>query len=70
MLMTTQLVLFIDIGRKYGTWMDPRGGASGKLTEFTTKIDFLTSDGGEASIASSDVAEGMVKDNFGGTSSP
>eukprot|EP00957_Ditylum_brightwellii_P193553 14739077-Ditylum_brightwellii.AAC.1 len=46
--------------------MDPRWGASGKLIEFTIDIDFLTSDGEEASIASLDVAEHMVKDNFGG----
>ena len=50
--------------------MDPRWGASGKWIKFTIDIDFLTSDGGEASIASLDVAEHMVKDNFGGTSSP
>eukprot|EP00957_Ditylum_brightwellii_P110891 8457817-Ditylum_brightwellii.AAC.1 len=50
--------------------MDPRWGASGKLIEFTIDIDFLTSGGGEASIASFDVAEHMVKDNFSGTSSP
>jgi hypothetical protein len=50
--------------------MDPRGGARGKLIQFTIDADFFTSDGGEASIASSDVAERMVKDNFGGTSSP
>ena len=49
--------------------MDPRGGASGKLIELTIDVDFLTHDGGEASIASSDVAERMVKDNFGGMSS-
>eukprot|EP00957_Ditylum_brightwellii_P002661 204828-Ditylum_brightwellii.AAC.1 len=62
--------LCIDIRRKDGTWMDPRWGVSGKLIEFTIDIDFLTSDGGEASKASLDVAESMVKDNFGGTSSP
>ena len=50
--------------------MDPRWGASGKLIQFTIDVDFLTSDGGEASIASLDVVEHMVKDTFGGTSSP
>eukprot|EP00957_Ditylum_brightwellii_P090867 6919154-Ditylum_brightwellii.AAC.1 len=50
--------------------MDPRWGASRKLIEVTVGIDFLTSNSGEASIASSDVAERIVKDNFGGTSSP
>jgi len=50
--------------------MDPRWGASGKQIKFTIDVDFLTSDGGEASIASLDLAERMVKDNFGGTSSP
>ena len=50
--------------------MDPRWGASGKRIKFAIDVHFLTSDGGEASIASSDVAEHMVKDNFGGTSSP
>ena len=50
--------------------MHPRWGASGKLIEFTIDVDFLRSDGGEASIASLNVAERMVKDNFGGTSSP
>eukprot|EP00957_Ditylum_brightwellii_P184418 14047102-Ditylum_brightwellii.AAC.1 len=50
--------------------MNPRWGASGKQTKFTIGVDFLTSDGGEASIATLDVAEHMVKDNFGGTSLP
>eukprot|EP00957_Ditylum_brightwellii_P092818 7067177-Ditylum_brightwellii.AAC.1 len=50
--------------------MDPRWGASGKLIKFIIDLDFLTSDGAEASIASLDVAERMVKDNFGGMSSP
>eukprot|EP00957_Ditylum_brightwellii_P091548 6971034-Ditylum_brightwellii.AAC.1 len=50
--------------------MDPRWGASGKQIELTIDVHFLTSDGGEASIASSNVAEHMVKDYFGGTSSP
>eukprot|EP00957_Ditylum_brightwellii_P001479 115534-Ditylum_brightwellii.AAC.1 len=49
--------------------MDPRWGGSGKWVKFTIDIDFLTNDGGEASIASSDVKECMVKDNFGGMSS-
>eukprot|EP00957_Ditylum_brightwellii_P155154 11811187-Ditylum_brightwellii.AAC.1 len=50
--------------------MDPRWGASGELIKSTIDIDFLTSGGGEASIASLGVAEHMAKDNFGGTSSP
>mmetsp|Transcript_35548 Transcript_35548/g.52992 ORF Transcript_35548/g.52992 Transcript_35548/m.52992 type:complete len:329 (-) Transcript_35548:44-1030(-) len=62
--------LYVDIGREDGTWMDPRWGASGKRIEFTVDVDFLTSDGGEASMASGDVVKRMVKDNFGGTSSP
>eukprot|EP00957_Ditylum_brightwellii_P077161 5864107-Ditylum_brightwellii.AAC.1 len=49
--------------------MDPRWESSEKQIKFTNDVDFLTSDGGETSIASSDVTERMVKDNFCGTSS-
>eukprot|EP00521_Asterionellopsis_glacialis_P015082 CAMPEP_0195293468 /NCGR_PEP_ID=MMETSP0707-20130614/12508_1 /TAXON_ID=33640 /ORGANISM="Asterionellopsis glacialis, Strain CCMP134" /LENGTH=308 /DNA_ID=CAMNT_0040354187 /DNA_START=66 /DNA_END=990 /DNA_ORIENTATION=+ len=58
---------YIDIGREEGTWMDPRWGASGKRIEFTLDVKFLT---GEASIADDTVRDTMVKDNFGGKSSP
>eukprot|EP00957_Ditylum_brightwellii_P042740 3236367-Ditylum_brightwellii.AAC.1 len=67
---STEYCLYIDIRREDRTWMDPRWGASEKWIKFIIDIDFLTSDGGEAFIASSNVAEQLVKDNFGGTSSP
>eukprot|EP00565_Helicotheca_tamesis_P008927 CAMPEP_0185723948 /NCGR_PEP_ID=MMETSP1171-20130828/604_1 /TAXON_ID=374046 /ORGANISM="Helicotheca tamensis, Strain CCMP826" /LENGTH=264 /DNA_ID=CAMNT_0028391719 /DNA_START=247 /DNA_END=1041 /DNA_ORIENTATION=+ len=60
--------LYIDIGREDGTWMDPRWGASGKRIEFTIDVDF--SNAGESSLASEEVSARMVKDNFGGKSSP
>eukprot|EP00957_Ditylum_brightwellii_P179415 13667495-Ditylum_brightwellii.AAC.1 len=49
--------------------MDPRWGAIGKWIEFTIDVDFIINDGEESSIASLDVAEHIVKDNFGGMSS-
>jgi hypothetical protein len=57
--------LYIGIGREQGTWMDPRWGASGKRIEFTLDVKFLTE-----TAANQTVANRMVKDNFGGTSSP
>lgn len=55
--------LNVDIGRESGTWMDPRWGASGNRIEFTVDVGF-----GEE-LASDDVMERMVKDNFMGKSS-
>jgi len=57
--------LYIDIGREQGTWMDPRWGASGKRIEFTIDVTFVLD-----MQANQTVVERMVKDNFGGTSSP
>lgn len=57
--------LYIDVGREEGTWMDARWGASGKRIEFTLDIKFLTD-----TTANQTVVNRMVKDNFGGTSSP
>jgi hypothetical protein len=57
--------LDIDIGRESGTWMDPRWGASGKRIELTLDVRFAA-----AALAGEEVKELMVKDNFGGKSSP
>jgi hypothetical protein len=57
--------LDIDIGRESGTWMDPRWGASGKRIEFTLDVRFAAT-----ALAGEEVKELMVKDNFGGKSSP
>jgi hypothetical protein len=57
--------LYIDIGREQGTWMDPRWGASGKRIEFSVDVKFLSE-----TAANQTVVDRMVKDNFGGTSSP
>jgi hypothetical protein len=45
--------------------MDPRWGASGKRIEFSTDIELFSD-----TPANAQVADRMVKDNFGGTSSP
>ena len=45
--------------------MDPRWGASGKRIEFTLDVKFLSD-----TLANQTVVNRMVKDNFGGTSSP
>lgn len=45
--------------------MDPRWGASGKRIEFSLDVKFLSDQ-----QANQTVADRMVKDNFGGTSSP
>jgi len=55
--------LHVDIGRESGTWMDPRWGASGKRIEFTVDVGF-----GEE-LASDEIVERMVKDNFSGNRS-
>lgn len=57
--------LYVDIGREQGTWMDPRWGASGKRIEFSLDVKFFTE-----TVANQTVVDRMVKDNFGGTSSP
>jgi hypothetical protein len=45
--------------------MDPRWGASGKRIEFTLDVRFAAT-----ALASEEVKQLMVKDNFGGKSSP
>lgn len=60
--------LYVDIGREEGTWMDPRWGASGKRIEFTVDVCFLTE--GDGAFADKEVQANMVKDNFGGKSTP
>ena len=67
--------IYVDIGRESGTWMDPRWGASGKRIEFTLDVEFLTpnadgTSGVDTSLANEKVVARMVKDNFGGKSSP
>ena len=57
--------LYIDIGREQGTWMDPRWGASGKRIEFSVDVKFMSD-----TAANQTVVDRMVKDNFGGKSSP
>jgi hypothetical protein len=56
--------LYVDIGREEGTWMDRRWGASGRRISFTIDCKFLTT-----SLASTDDAAKMVKDNYMGKSS-
>jgi hypothetical protein len=57
--------LNVDIGREEGTWMDPRWGASGRRIEFTLDISFPLPSNlggeGEVSLASQDVAAGLLK---------
>jgi hypothetical protein len=62
--------LDIDIGRESGTWMDPRWGASGKRIEFTLDVRFATTDKNTVALAGEEIKQLMVKDNFGGKSSP
>lgn len=75
--------LYLDIGREPGTWMDPRWGGSGRRIEFSVDCAFaipgrnslkgVSDMGGQecpSPFASKEVAELMVKDNFGGKSSP
>jgi hypothetical protein len=64
--------LDIDIGRESGTWMDPRWGASGKRIEFTLDVRFATAtiDKKTSALAGEEIKQLMVKDNFGGKSSP
>ena len=56
--------LYVDIGREDGTWMDPRWGASGNRIEFTLDVNF-----DNYTPAPPEVANKIVKDNFGGMSS-
>lgn len=56
--------LYVDVGREEGTWMEPRFGASGQRIEFTLDVCFTTQ------AASRNVAEQIVKDNRGASSSP
>mmetsp|Transcript_3629 Transcript_3629/g.8244 ORF Transcript_3629/g.8244 Transcript_3629/m.8244 type:complete len:296 (+) Transcript_3629:156-1043(+) len=67
--------LYVDIGRESGTWMEPRWGASGNRIEFTIDVEFLTPSvngvsGVDTSLADEEIVVRMVKDNFGGKSSP
>jgi hypothetical protein len=62
--------LDIDIGRESGSWMDPRWGASGKRIEFTLDVRFVTTDNNASVLAGEEIQKNMVKDNFGGKSSP
>jgi hypothetical protein len=62
--------LDIDMGRESGTWMDPRWGASGKRIEFTLDVRFATTDKNGSALAGEEIKQFMVKDNFGGKSSP
>lgn len=57
--------LYIDVGREEGSWMDQRWGASGKRIEFSVDVKFLLN-----RIANQTIVDRMVKDNFGGSSSP
>jgi hypothetical protein len=56
--------LYVDIGREEGTWMEPKWGASGSRIEFTLDVAFDNS----GTPCPTEVAEKMVKDNFGGKS--
>jgi hypothetical protein len=62
--------LDIDMGRESGTWMDPRWGASGNRIEFTLDVRFATTDQNGSALAGEEIKQLMVKDNFGGKSSP
>ena len=55
---------YLDIGREEGTWMEPRFGASGQRIEFTLDVCFTTQP------VDRKVAEQMVQDNRGASSSP
>ena len=59
--------LYVDIGREEGTWMDPRWGASQRRIEFTLDVEFCTA--AQNKLASRDLRDRMVPDNFGGSSS-
>lgn len=61
--------LYIDVGREPGTWMDPRWGASGRRIECTVDVSFAGptttdeegDDAATVSLASDDIAAGLIK---------
>ena len=55
---------YIDIGREEGTWMEPLWGASGQRIDFTIDVCFTSQP------VNRTVAEQMVQDNRGSSSSP
>jgi len=58
-----QYRLYVDIGREDGSWMDPRWGASLKRIEFALDIKLLPT------LAATEIAQKMVRDNSFGKSS-